>query len=59
MITVTADSLMRNDRVVVNSDELAYLVDKVMDTPDGGVRVTYSSGDTVEYAAGDEVAIID
>ncbi|MFJ3365833.1 hypothetical protein [Streptomyces anthocyanicus] len=59
MTTIPADSLTRNDRVVVNDDELPYLVDKVMDTSDGGVRVTYSSGDTVEYAAGDEVAIID
>lgn len=59
MITVTAASLMRNDRVVVNSDELPYLVDKGTDTHDGGVSVTYPSADTVEYAADDEVAIID
>jgi len=55
----TADSLMRNDRVAVHSDEMAYLVDTVTDMPNGGVRVTYSSGDTVEYAANEKVTIID
>ncbi|MFJ2589662.1 hypothetical protein [Streptomyces sp. NPDC087538] len=58
MINVTAGSLTRNDRVVVSSDELPYLVDAVVDIPNGGVRVTYSSGDTVEYAAKDEVPIV-
>lgn len=59
MVNITAGSLMRNDRVEVNRDELPYLVDKVVDMPTGGVRVTYSSGDIVEGAADDEVAIID
>ncbi|MFD3889987.1 hypothetical protein [Streptomyces microflavus] len=53
-----ADSLMRNDRVVISADELPYLVDVVANMPDGGVRVTYSSGDTVDYAAGQQVAVI-
>ncbi|MFE9406866.1 hypothetical protein ACFYNY_34725 [Streptomyces sp. NPDC006530] len=56
---VTADSLTRNDRVVIPGDELPYLVDAVTDAPDGGVRVTYSSGDIVEYAAGEQVAVVD
>ncbi|MGW5048434.1 hypothetical protein [Streptomyces griseoluteus] len=54
-----ADSLTRNDRVVISGDELPYLVDAVADMPAGGVRVTYSSGDTVEYAAGEQVAVVD
>ncbi|QNS09430.1 hypothetical protein [Streptomyces xanthii] len=54
-----AQSLTRNDRVVIHEDELPYLVDTVADMPHGGVRVTYSSGDTVEYAAGDQVAVVD
>jgi hypothetical protein len=58
-ITIPAHSLWRDDRVVIHRDEMAYLVDRVTDMPNGGVRVTYSSGDTVEYAADDEVAIID
>ena len=58
MMNVTADSLTRNDQVVISSDELPYLVDAVLDTPNGRVRVTYSSGDTVEYAAKDEVSIV-
>ncbi|MFI7396234.1 hypothetical protein [Streptomyces tendae] len=53
-----ADSLTRNDRVVISTDELPYLVDVVTDMPDGAVRVTYSSGDTVEYAAGEQVALV-
>ncbi|MBB6439383.1 hypothetical protein [Streptomyces candidus] len=56
---ITADCLMRNDRVVINSDELPYLVDAVTDMPNGRVRVTYSSGDAVEYATGEQVAVID
>jgi hypothetical protein len=51
--------LMRNDRVVISSDELPYLVDSVRDTVNGTVRVTYSSGDVIEYAAADELTIID
>ncbi|MFC8223815.1 hypothetical protein ACFUTY_37310 [Streptomyces sp. NPDC057362] len=54
-----AQSLWRNDRVVIHEDELPYLVDAVEDMPHGGVRVTYSSGDVAEYAAGDQVAVID
>ncbi|MGW9436781.1 hypothetical protein [Streptomyces sp. NPDC055607] len=56
---IAAGSLMRNDRVVIDADELPYLVDAVADIPDGGVRVTYSSGDAVEYAAGEQVAVVD
>jgi hypothetical protein len=59
MINIPAGSLVRNESVVVDRDELPYLVDKVVDMPTGGVRVTYSSGDIVEYAADDEVAIIE
>ncbi|MEU0940710.1 hypothetical protein [Embleya sp. NPDC005971] len=59
MINITADSLARNDRVVIGSDELPYLVDEVMDMPHGRVRVTYSSGDVVEYPADAEIVIID
>ncbi|MFB6670184.1 hypothetical protein [Streptomyces parvus] len=53
-----ADSLTRNDRVVISADELPYLVDVVTGMSDGGVRVTYSSGDTVDYAAGEQVAVV-
>jgi hypothetical protein len=55
---IAADSLTRNDRVVISADELPYLVDMVTDMPNGGVCVTYSSGDTVEYAAGEQVAVV-
>ncbi len=55
---IAADSLARNDRVVINDGELPYLVDAVVVIADGGVRVTYSSMDTVEYAAGEQVAIV-
>ncbi|MEU3218665.1 hypothetical protein [Streptomyces sp. NPDC006971] len=44
---------------MISDDELPYLVDAVADMPDGGVRVTYSSGDTVEYAVGEQVAVVD
>lgn len=54
---IAADSLTRNDQVVISADELPYLVDAVTDLPNGGARVTYSSGDTVEYAAGEQVAV--
>ncbi|MEV4042781.1 hypothetical protein [Streptomyces sp. NPDC049744] len=56
---LAADLLTRNDRVVRNADELPYLVDAVEDMPNGKVHVTYSSGDIVEYAAGEEVAVLD
>lgn len=55
---LAADSLARNDRVVISIDELPYLVDAVTDLPNGGVRVAYSSGDTVEYAVGEQVAVV-
>ncbi|MFD6781300.1 hypothetical protein ACWGSE_26565 [Streptomyces diastaticus] len=55
---ITADSLGRNDRVVVD-DGLPYLVDKVSEATDGGVLVQFSSGDTAHYAAEDEVRIVD
>ncbi|MBT2404642.1 MULTISPECIES: hypothetical protein [unclassified Streptomyces] len=58
MSTIPANCLARNDRVIISSDEMPYLVDAVADTPAGGVRVTYSSGDIVEYAAGEEVAVV-
>ncbi|MGW9657841.1 hypothetical protein ACWHAG_20890 [Streptomyces albidoflavus] len=57
-ITITANSLWRNDRVVVD-DGLPYLVDEVSDAPDGGVDVKFSSGDTSHYAAEDKVRIVD
>ncbi len=57
-ITITADSLGRNDRVVAD-DGLPYYVDKVSDAPGGGVDVQFSSGGTVRYAAGDKVRIVD
>ncbi|MFD9692253.1 hypothetical protein ACFWXO_41555 [Kitasatospora sp. NPDC059088] len=59
MINVTAASLRRNDRIVLHGDELPYLVDDVVDIPNGRVRVTFSSGDEVEYAAEDKVAVVD
>ncbi|MEW1699374.1 MULTISPECIES: hypothetical protein [unclassified Streptomyces] len=58
MITIPANCLARNSRVIISSDEMPYLVDTVTDTPAGGVRVAYSSGDTVEYAVDEEVAIV-
>lgn len=55
---ISADLLKRDDRVVLEADELPYLIDAVEDLPNGaGVRVTYSSGDVVEYAADDKVTI--
>ncbi|MET8703606.1 hypothetical protein ABZW10_32865 [Kitasatospora sp. NPDC004723] len=54
---VAVEELGRNDRVVIDAEELPYLVDAVDDLPGGGVRVTYSSGDAVEYAAGVKVSI--
>lgn len=56
---ITAGTLLRNDRVVINHDEMPYLVDAVNEMPGGTVRVTYSSGDVIEYALGDELTIID
>ncbi|MFF8387849.1 hypothetical protein ACF053_29990 [Streptomyces kanasensis] len=44
---------------MIDDDKLPYLVDVVADLLAGGVRVTYSSGDTVEYAAGEQVAVVD
>lgn len=58
MTNIAADSLVRNDQVVINPDEFPYLVDVVEDTSGGGVRVTYSSGDVVEYEAGAEVSVV-
>lgn len=58
METIPANVLARSDRVVIHSDELPYLVDSVVDMM-GGVRVTYSSGDVVEYTHADEVTVID
>ncbi|MEU2455715.1 hypothetical protein ABZ605_37220 [Streptomyces sp. NPDC012765] len=58
MITIPANWLARDSRVIISSDEMPYLVDTVTDTPAGGVRVVYSSGDIVEYAADEEVAIV-
>lgn len=55
---VPADHLGRGSRVVVNADEMPYLVDSVEDLPDGRIRVTYSSGDRIEYGADDKVALV-
>lgn len=54
---ISASSLQRNDRVVIWEDELPYLVDSIVDMPDT-VRVTYSSGDIVEYTCNEEVTVI-
>lgn len=58
METVPASALGRNDRVVLDPEELPYLVDSVKDTP-GGVAVTYSSGDVIEYAADAKLTVLD
>lgn len=55
---IPANSLQRNDRVVIREDELPYLVDSIIDVPDNTVRVTYSSGDIVDYASNEEVTVI-
>ncbi|MFF0183569.1 hypothetical protein [Streptomyces sp. NPDC005244] len=57
--TVSANDLTRNSRVVLEESELPYLVDSVADQPDGGVIVTFSSGDTAEYATTDAVTIVE
>lgn len=44
-----ANSLIRNDRVQVYVDEMSFLVDNVEETPNAGVRVTYSSGLVLDY----------
>ena len=59
MDKVVAGALMRNDRVVIDTDEMPYLVDEVKCIPNSIVSVTYSSGDTVEYSTDDVVTIID
>ncbi|MFD8335512.1 hypothetical protein ACFV42_23060 [Streptomyces solisilvae] len=56
---IPANTLGRNDRVVINDDELPYLVDEVSDLPNGRVRVAYSSGDVIEYAGTDELTVLD
>jgi len=58
-ITIPASDLGRNHSVVINDDELPYLVDKVTDLPNGRVRVVYSSGDVIEYAGDHELTVID
>jgi hypothetical protein len=46
---IPAASLGRNYQVIIDPDDHPYLVDSVSELPDGGVRVTYSSGDIIEY----------
>ncbi|ONK10398.1 hypothetical protein [Streptomyces sp. MP131-18] len=58
METITATELARNSRVIIERGEQPYLVDAVADMPNGAVRVTYSSGDTIEYAADTEVTVL-
>lgn len=59
MDKVPASSLGRNSQVVLDPDEMPYLVDSVSDLPGGKVQVTYSSGDIVEYAADEELSVLD
>lgn len=47
-VPVRASSLFRDDRVILDPDEMPYLVDAVEDTPHGMVRVTFSSFDVKE-----------
>jgi len=56
---IPAKALFRDDRVIIRTDELPYLVDKVTDLPDGRVRVAYSSDDVIEYAGHHELTVID
>lgn len=56
--TITAAELVRNDRVVLDPDDLPHLVDRVMGI-EAGVRVTFSSGEEREYAADEEVTLAD
>lgn len=58
METIPASVLGRNDRVVLDPEELPYLVDSVKDIP-SGVAVTYSSGDVIEYAADAMLTVLD
>lgn len=58
METISATALSRNDRVVLDPDEMPYLVDSVKDTPNG-VAVTYSSGDAIEYKADTTLTVLD
>ncbi|MEU1200171.1 hypothetical protein ABZ446_28650 [Streptomyces sp. NPDC005813] len=58
-ITVKASALFRNDSVRRIEGEMAYLVDSVRELPNDRVSVTFSSGDIVEYAAGESVTILD
>jgi len=54
---IAAIDLMRNDRVVINENEMPYLIDSVADLSNGDIQVTYSSGDTVTYSPNQEVTI--
>jgi hypothetical protein len=53
----TADSLIRNDRVIREDDPFPYLVDRVEDQADT-VVVTYSSGDKVTYSKRHPVIVV-
>ena len=55
MEAISAGSLMRNDRVVMNEGEMPYLVDYVEDLPNKDVRVTFSSGDVRTYGPNEDV----
>lgn len=55
--SVSADSLMRNDRVIREDDPFPYLVDRVEDQADT-VVVTYSNGDKVTYQKDQQVTVI-
>ncbi|MEV0115866.1 hypothetical protein AB0H77_21895 [Streptomyces sp. NPDC050844] len=53
----TADSLVRNDRVIREDDPFPYLVDRVEEQADA-VVVSYSSGDEVTYPKRQPVIVV-
>ncbi|MFE6493365.1 hypothetical protein [Streptomyces sp. NPDC057748] len=56
--TITADALVRNDRVVLDPNELPHLVDSVRgDGPT--VYVVFSSGEERVFKVSDSVTIVD
>lgn len=54
---IRADDLARNSRVILDLDDRPFLVDSVEDTADGTLRVTFSSGDVLDYRPGAPVVV--
>ena len=56
---VAAAVLVRNDRVIRHTDELAYLVDSTAVQADGSILVKFSSGDEQTYEPNAAVIVRD